>query len=43
MKFKDVAGLEQAKLEVTEFVDFLKNPKKYEHLGARIVLSLHLE
>ncbi|CAD7944739.1 unnamed protein product [Amoebophrya sp. A25] len=35
-KFSDVAGLSQAKVEVTEFVDFLKNPKKYEHLGAKI-------
>ncbi|CAD7963442.1 unnamed protein product [Amoebophrya sp. A120] len=35
-KFTDVAGLSQAKIEVTEFVDFLKNPKKYEHLGAKI-------
>ena len=28
-RFKHVAGMEQAKVEVTEFVDFLKNPKKY--------------
>merc|ERR1719460_489636 len=33
--FADVAGMEQAKKEVVEFVDFLKNPGKYEHLGAR--------
>ncbi|CAJ1401695.1 unnamed protein product [Effrenium voratum] len=35
-KFIDVAGLEQAKAEVVEFVDFLKEPKKYEKLGARV-------
>ncbi len=36
VKFKHVAGLEQAKLEVYEFVDFLKNPTKYSKLGAKL-------
>ncbi|HBN05578.1 MAG TPA: peptidase M41, partial [Bacteroidales bacterium] len=34
--FEDVAGLEGAKLEVMEIVDFLKNPKKYTDLGGKI-------
>jgi cell division protease FtsH len=34
--FKDVAGLEEAKVEVMEIVDFLKNPKKYTELGGKI-------
>ncbi|PJA02532.1 cell division protein FtsH [bacterium (Candidatus Gribaldobacteria) CG_4_10_14_0_2_um_filter_36_18] len=34
--FKDIAGLEEAKEEVKEVVDFLKNPKKFWKMGARI-------
>ncbi len=34
--FKDVAGLEGAKEEVQEIVDFLKNPSKYTNLGGKI-------
>jgi ATP-dependent metalloprotease FtsH len=34
--FNDVAGLAEAKIEVMEIVDFLKNPKKYTELGAKI-------
>ncbi len=34
--FNDVAGLEEAKEEVVEIVDFLKNPKKYTSLGGKI-------
>ncbi|MFD1771320.1 ATP-dependent zinc metalloprotease FtsH [Sphingobacterium suaedae] len=34
--FNDVAGLEEAKTEVMEIVDFLKNPKKYTDLGGKI-------
>ncbi len=34
--FKDVAGLEEAKMEVREIVDFLKKPKKYTELGGKI-------
>lgn len=34
--FKDVAGLEEAKIEVMEIVDFLKNPSKYTDLGGKI-------
>lgn len=36
VSFKDVAGLEEAKEEVMEIVDFLKNPDKYTVLGAKI-------
>ncbi|XP_054892536.1 AFG3-like protein 1 isoform X2 [Poeciliopsis prolifica] len=34
--FKDVAGCEEAKLEILEFVNFLKNPNQYRELGAKI-------
>ena len=34
--FKDVAGLEEAKVEIMEIVDFLKNASKYRELGAKI-------
>ncbi|CUM68244.1 uncharacterized protein PRCAT00005965001 [Priceomyces carsonii] len=36
IRFKDVAGMKEAKEEVMEFVKFLKNPEKYEKLGAKI-------
>lgn len=36
ISFKDVAGLEEAKEEVMEIVDFLKNPQKYTNLGGKI-------
>jgi len=33
---RDVAGCEEAKLEIMEFVNFLKNPRQYQDLGAKI-------
>lgn len=36
INFGDVAGLDEAKVEVMEIVDFLKNPKKYTNLGGKI-------
>jgi len=35
-KFEDVAGLKEEKQEVKELIDFLKNPKKFQKMGARI-------
>lgn len=34
--FADVAGCEEAKIEIMEFVNFLKNPAQYKALGAKI-------
>lgn len=36
ISFKDVAGLEEAKVEIMEIVDFLRNPTKYSDLGGKI-------
>ena len=36
INFEDVAGIDEVKEELTEIVDFLKNPKKYLNIGARI-------
>jgi cell division protease FtsH len=36
IRFSDVAGIEEAKSEVSEVVDFLRNPKKYERLGGTL-------
>lgn len=36
VKFSSVAGLKESKFEIQEFVDFLKNPERYQQLGARI-------
>ena len=36
LRYRDVAGCEEAKLEIMEFVNFLKNPQQYIDLGAKI-------
>ena len=36
VNFNDVAGCEEAKMEIMEFVNFLKNPDHYRNLGAKI-------
>lgn len=36
VSFADVAGCDEAKVEILEFVNFLKNPQQYQSLGAKI-------
>lgn len=36
VKFEDVAGIDEIRQEVSEIVDFLKNPQKYKEMGARV-------
>lgn len=36
VKFDDVAGADEEKLEMAELIDFLKNPRKYQDIGARV-------
>lgn len=40
VKFKDVAGIDEAKEEVSEVIEFLKNPEKFQRLGGRIPRGL---
>jgi len=43
ISFNDVAGIDKIKKEITDIVDFLKNPEKYEKLGARVPRGVLLE
>ena len=40
-QYRDVAGCEEAKIEIMEFVNFLKNPQQYLDLGAKIPKVSH--
>lgn len=42
VRFKDVAGCDEAKMEILEFVNFLKNPRQYKNLGAKIPKVCHV-
>ena len=43
IRFKDVIGIEEFKEELTEIVDYLKNPQKYAKVGAKLPRGILLE
>jgi len=42
LKFEEIAGMEEVKYELQEIIDFLKNPKKYQRVGAKIPVGVLL-